>query len=118
MVTRGDDVAIKEMCQIFDGIQDGATLTSTFDSGGVRDALGARIKPSKTTATDTAPKERSDTAAGASALIVTSSTLNLLVLRHSLFKMRSTCFYLHLCSAPKSGGKHPPIWQRSDYASP
>jgi len=28
LVTRGDEVAIKEMCQIFDGIQDGATLTS------------------------------------------------------------------------------------------
>jgi len=110
LVTRGDDVVTKEMCQIFDGMQDGATLTSTFDSGGVTDALGARVKPSKTMGTDTAPKEGGDTTVWASGLIVTSSTLTLLDLRHSLFKMRFTCFYLHLCSAPKSGKKNPHIW--------
>ena len=62
---RGEALMAKKMCEMFDNVQGGLQVTSTFDSEGIVEALAASVEPGKTTATDAAPQENSDTASGA-----------------------------------------------------
>ena len=55
----------KKMCEMFDNVQGGLQVTSTFDSEGIVEALAASVEPGKTTATDAAPQESGDMASGA-----------------------------------------------------
>jgi len=67
LAARGKALMAEKMCEMFNKVQGGLEVTSTFDSEGIIEALAASLEHGKTTATDAAPKESGDTASGAGA---------------------------------------------------
>jgi hypothetical protein len=57
----------KKMCEMFDKVQGGLRVTSTFESEGIVEALAASVEASKTTATDAASQDGGETASKAGA---------------------------------------------------
>jgi len=80
----------KKMCKMFNKVQGGLQVTSTFDSQGIVEALPARVEASKTTATVAEPQESGDTASEAGVSITTSSMKTLLAFQRLLI---STTFF-------------------------
>ena len=64
LAARGESLMAKKMCEMFDNVQGGLQVTSTFDSEGIVEALAVSVEPGKTTSTDVALQESGDTASG------------------------------------------------------
>jgi len=92
LAARGESLMAKKMCEMFDNVQGGLQVTSTFDSEGIVEALAVSVEPGKTTATDAAPQESGDTASGAGVSIITSSMKIRLAFQRSLINTRF-CFF-------------------------
>ena len=109
MTARGESLMAKKMCEMFDNVQGGFQVTSTFDSEGIVEALVVSFEPGKTTATDAVPQESGDTESGAGVSIITSSMKTLLVSQRSLVNTRF-CFCLFLNGSAENSQKNPPHW--------
>jgi len=111
---RGESLMSKKMCEMFDNVQGGLQVTSTFNSEGIVEALVVSVEPVKTTATDTVSQESADTSSGQGVSIITSSMKTLLVSQRSLVNMRF-CFFLFFNSSAENSEKNPPDWGRLEY---
>jgi len=67
LAARGEALMAKKMCEMFDKVQGGLDVTSTFNLEGVVEVLAVSLEHGKTTATDAAPQESGDRASGAGA---------------------------------------------------
>jgi len=116
LAARGEALMAKKMFEMFDKVQGGLEVTSTFDSEGVVEALAASVAPGKTTATDAAPQESrgSDTTSGAGVSIITSSMKTRLASQRSLVNTR-LCFFLFFNGNAENSPKSPPNWGRLEY---
>ena len=112
---RGDSLMAKKMCEMFDNVQGGLQVTSTFDSEGIVEALAASVETGKTTAMDAAPQESGDTTSRSGVSIITSSMKTLLVSQHSLINTRF-CLFLFFNGSAENSQKSPPDWGRLEYA--
>jgi len=115
LAARGEALMAEKMCEMFDKVQGGLEVISTFNLEGVVEALAASFEHGKTMATDAAPQESGDTASGAGVSIITSSMKTLLASQRSLVNTRFSYFVFVYGSAENSQ-KSPPDWGRLEYA--